>query len=377
MTRRLALPRSALLGSASALALGVSALAGVPAMADDPPPYASGLTNPRGIDVAPDGTLYVAEAGTGGSTACLPNPEDPSSEVCSGTTGAVAAISNGVVRTAIGRLPSIGSDAPIGPQDVQVGPGGNFTVSIGIGQEAEARDDVLQDPRFGTVYSGRFNGNGDATRIRMTDIAAFEAAHNPDGSEAHDSDPGGLVTMGGSSVLADAGGNTLLHVTRGGHVSVLALFPDRMVDAPPFLELPPGAQIPMQAVPTAVAVGPDGAYYVSQLTGFPFPTGAADIWRVVPGEAPTVWASGMTNLTDLAWDGDQLYAVQMFDDGLLNGGTGSLVAVHPGANDPSAQRVGGPLPLPYGVAIDDGSAYVTACTLCGAGAGFVVQVPLP
>jgi hypothetical protein len=37
----------------------------------------------------------------------------------------------------------------------------------------------------------------------------------------------------------------------------------------------------MQAVPTSVAVAPDGAYYVGQLTGFPFPVGGARVFRVV------------------------------------------------------------------------------------------------
>jgi hypothetical protein len=44
-----------------------------------------------------------------------------------------------------------------------------------------------------------------------------------------------------------------------------------------------GTRVPAEAVPTAVAVGPDGAYYVSELTGFPFSKGAARIWRVAPG----------------------------------------------------------------------------------------------
>ena len=55
--------------------------------------------------------------------------------------------------------------------------------------------------------------------------------------------------------------------------------------------------------------GPDGAYYISQLTGFPFEKGDANIWRVVPGQAATVYASGLTNLTDLAFAPDgSLYA---------------------------------------------------------------------
>jgi hypothetical protein len=375
MSARLPLRRGALLTGAAALALGVRTLAGVPASAEDPPPpYASGLSNPRGITVAPDGSLYVAEAGVGGDGPCVTGAEG---ETCLGLSGAVARIVDGQVSTAIGNLPSLGGEGPIGPQDVVVQPGGNFAVSMGMGQEAEVRDDTLMSPLLGTVYTGRFDRDGQVTRTRTADIAAFEAAHNPDGSDMHDSDPGGLVATGGSYVLADSGGNTLLHATRGGQVRLLAVFPERMVDAPPFLGLPSGAQVPMQAVPTAVAVGPDGAYYVSQLTGFPFPVGGSMIWRVVPGEQPTVWASGLTNVTDLAWDGDQLYAVQMFDNGLLSGdGMGSLVAVHAGANDPAGQMVGGPLPVPYGVAIQGGDAYVTACTVCGAGAGFVAQVPL-
>lgn len=56
----------------------------------------------------------------------------------------------------------------------------------------------------------------------------------------------------------------------------------------------PGTKMPMESVPTSVAYGPDGALYVSELTGFPFPAGASTIWRVVPGKAPTVYATGLT-----------------------------------------------------------------------------------
>ena len=59
--------------------------------------------------------------------------------------------------------------------------------------------------------------------------------------------------------------------------------------------------------------GPDGAWYVSELTGFPFIQGAARIWRVVPGHKPKVYAKGLTNVTSLAFDGKKLYAVQLAD----------------------------------------------------------------
>ena len=65
--------------------------------------------------------------------------------------------------------------------------------------------------------------------------------------------------------------------------------------------------------------GRDGAYYVSQLTGFPFPKGAANIYRVDPRTGRTnVYASGLTNVTDLAFDGRTLYAVQISTEGLLH-----------------------------------------------------------
>ena len=49
--------------------------------------------------------------------------------------------------------------------------------------------------------------------------------------------------------------------------------------------LHPGAAC-TDAVPTEVNVGPDGALYVSLLTGAPFTAGAAGIYRVAPGQAP-------------------------------------------------------------------------------------------
>ena len=140
------------------------------------------------------------------------------------------------------------------------------------------------------------------------------------------------------------------------------------------LGLPPGTQIPTDAVPTSVVQGPDGAYYISQLTGFPFEKGDANIWRVVPGEEPTVYASGLTNLTDLAFAPDgSLYAVEIATDGLLVGPIGSLVKVTPGAS--VHETVAGGLFAPYGVALRSGAAYVTTCAVC-VGEGEVIRIPL-
>ena len=77
--------------------------------------------------------------------------------------------------------------------------------------------------------------------------------------------------------------------------------------------------IPMQAVPTSVEEGPDRQYYVGQLTGFPFPVGGANVYRVNPRTGDqTVVARGFTNIMDLAFGRDgTLYVLEIDHDGLL------------------------------------------------------------
>ena len=125
--------------------------------------------------------------------------------------------------------------------------------------------------------------------------------------------------------MTDAGGNDLLKVDHKGRIKVVAVFPTRTVPAPPIPDLPP--EIDMQAVPTSVVKGPDGAYYVGQLTGFPFPPGGANVFRVVPGKAPKVYAGGFTNIIDIAFDKrGRLYVLEIATNGLLNTAEGELPA---------------------------------------------------
>ena len=195
--------------------------------------------------------------------------------------------------------------------------------------------------------------------IPAADVVANEAAANPDGTDI-DSNPVGLVRDGEGYILADAGGNSVVRASHKGTFTTITPLAPTGIGA--------------DAVPTAVVQGPDGAYYISQLTGFPFQVGAANIWRVVPGQAPTVFASGLTNVTDLAFAADgTLFAVQIATNGLLNGPIGSLVKVTPGGSQ--HQIVAGGLFAPYGVALTDEAAYVTIGSVL-VGGGEVIKVPL-
>src|SRR4029450_1379144 len=71
------------LGTAGLVLTGMSA-----AQAQTGPEViASGLNNPPALSFSPDGALYVAEAGTGGSGPCFQGPEGQS---CFGHTGSGA-----------------------------------------------------------------------------------------------------------------------------------------------------------------------------------------------------------------------------------------------------------------------------------------------
>src|SRR5690606_37600611 len=150
----------------------------------------------------------------------------------------------------------------------------------------------------------------------VADVARFELAKDPDKARP-DSNPNSVLAGRHGQVVVDSGGNTLLQVAHG-KIRVLAKFPAREVPAPDFLGLPPGSKIPMQSVPTSVVKGPDSAYYVGELTGFPFPQGKARVYKVKPGHKPKVVASGFTNVIDIGFHHGKLYVLEIAHAGLLN-----------------------------------------------------------
>lgn len=389
----------------------------VPA-ATPPVPYtvvANGLNNPRHLSFSRSGALYVAESGTGGSGPCITNSER--SLVCYGPSGSITEIrkitghhqTTWKQRRVVTGLPSLAppADIPGSPNGAPVTKGANATgpsgvvvlrhhhyvVSVGLGAPPSARKrgqatksptstDAATLPRgFGTLVSGAFRAQhrhfhyhglkSHRTWRVMADIARHEATTNP--IDNPDSNPASVVRTGWSYVVADAGGNTVLKVSRRGKVRTIAAFQDVMVQAP---GAPTGTLMPMQFVPTAVVPGPRHAYYVSQLTGFPFPKGGAAIWKIVPGHAPTVYASGLTNVTDIAFATDgSLYAVEISTEGLASGGApiGALVRIPRGGG--AAQTVVGGLFAPYGVALHGRYAFVTTGSVLPGG-GQVIRIPL-
>jgi len=170
---------------------------------------------------------------------------------------------------------------------------------------------------------------------QIADLLAFETTVNPDGAEINSNPFDVAALTGGRALVADAGANTLLIVDNEGVVDWVATFPEELApsghlkalvgcpSAVPGFEWVCGLpdMLPAQAVSTSVAVGPDGAYYVGELKGIPAPTGMSRIWRVEPGarhvacgSSPecSVVADGFTSIVDLSFGADgKLYVVEL------------------------------------------------------------------
>jgi sugar lactone lactonase YvrE len=314
---------------------------------------ATGLANPRGLAFGPDGALYVAEAGAGGtSSLCLPQPENPAGPLrCYGATGAVTRITSPFTQqrvvTGLPSLAVLGGDNATGPHDIAFGLGRAW-VTIGMGGNPALRAPFeAAGIRLGSLVRILPTGQWDP----VVDISAHEVAVNPDGG-AIDSNPYGLAILADRALVTDAGGNALLQIGLTGQISTLAVFPNRIV--------PP----PVQSVPTTVTTGPDGSLYVGELTGAPFPVGAARVYRIpAAGGTPTVVATGFTNIIDIAFGPDGSgYVLEHDADGIIPplgpGVAGRLVRVHSNGTQTVIASTG--LVKPGGITFGpDGAIYVT------------------
>jgi hypothetical protein len=358
-----------LIAAGAVLALVAAASGGTVAWARVDAPrlqvVARNLDNPRKLFVARDGSVYVVLAGVGGnkgSQSCL--------QTCVGETGSVVRVAGGAVKPV---LTGLGSQSLPGGRDaegpVAAMPSGSHLVVLMQDMQINSKG-VNQ---VGLAHAGELltSAPGTLDPHVIADLAAYEAAHNPDhgagpgptyAQPSIDSDPYGFVPFRGGYAIIDAAANDLLQVTPAGKVSLLAVFPTqaiRLTAAERKQHRPPApAELPVQSVPSALAVGPDGALYVGELTGWPYRIGSARIWRVVPGKKPTVFAKGFTNISDLAFDGKDMLVLEVASKGIQNpASTGALIRVSPGGKRTVLASKG--LVFPTGLAVGKGWIYLS------------------
>lgn len=310
---------------------------------------ASGLNSPRGVTIGPDGALYIAESGVPGSGLSA--------------SGSVTRVSGGVQTRILTGLPSVTGPTgdATGPQDIAFAADGTGYLLFGLGLNPAARSGALGGGAANWLGGLSTFGGGSLTPV--ADVSAYEATYNPLGG-AVDSNPFHLASRAGGFLVTDAGSNTLLNVTPGGAVSLVASFAAHRVGPSPASD----------SVPTGVAVAPDGSIYVAELTGAPFTAGAANIYHLASDGSLLETLGGFTDVTDIAFGNDGLLYVLEFDaDGIIGGSNnGALIRV---AADGTRQTIfSDGLVAPTGLAIGgDDSFYVSAFSPVAA-IGRVLQI---
>lgn len=355
-------------------------------------PHTEGLTsevqlvlenvgNPRNLAVDTNGDLYVPATGSGGTEACGNAGPGP---MCSGLTGSILRVTKAqldrvplgvatpqvVVDDLVSTAYPDGSNAN-GVQGLVARKGVVHAVFISpefigaTGSRECCRDDV-QGPLLEAAKAtlGNLMRVDGGTLTKVADVDDFEFDMNPVGRPT--SNPYSVaIAADGTFVVADAAANTVVRVDKKGRVSLVAALDD----------LTPGpTNVRTEAVPTGVAVGPDGNYYVSLLAGQH--PGMARVLQVTPTGVVRTIADGLTSLTGVAvGPGGTVYATQ-----LLQGGFVRITPdpERPGRFLPPVAMYQAELPTPTGIAVaPDGWIYVSVDSIYPEGAlvhGRVVRV---
>jgi hypothetical protein len=180
--------------------------------------FASGLTNPRHVRFGPDGALYVAEAGVGGTqpaTMCPPvdNQFTQPGPYLAGFTGRISRIrSDGTRETVADRLPSShdGFGDGFGPSDIAWIDGRMYAVIEGGGCSRGLPDDPAGIVRINRDGSYRYVA--DISAFIRANPVANEPACGPLGDCEPDGVPHSLLAVGPRLYVVETNHNSVLRV---------------------------------------------------------------------------------------------------------------------------------------------------------------------
>jgi hypothetical protein len=319
---------------------------------------ASGLNGPRGLKFGPDGNLYIAEAGTGGTNstagACdqVPAPIGP---YTGGNTARISMIRRDGTRSIVAdQLPST-QDAIgdlLGVADVAFVGNDLYALIAGGGcshGNPDSPNSVIKIDR----KTGTWTQVADISQFVMTHPVA---APNPPDFEP-DEVPYSMTAVGGKLYVVGPNHGQVIEVKRNGALS-------QLIDTSATLG---------HIVPTAI-VFHGGTFQVGNLGLFPVQPGSSQVLDISRKGAILSSAGGFTAIVGLAYHQKQLYALELSTDpGNPTPGTGKVVRLDPsGAVTDVVTGLSVPTAMTFG---PDNNLYISNFGAAPAGTGEILQIP--
>ena len=329
--------------------------------------YAEGLINPRGLKFGPDGYLYVAEGGVGGTE--LP-PDDPD---CM-TPDSVGPYHGSTTGSRISRIDSHGNRTTY----IDGLPSSQTNELLGSLVSGVA-DIAFVGHKMYAILSGAGCSHGvpsipnsvirvhhsDNSYDVVADLGAFQRANPVKNSEDEDFEPDGtwysMLAVHGDLYAVEPNHGEIDKITTDGEIS-------RVIDV---------SASQGHVVPTVIAYR--GVFYMSNLGTFPQNEGDSAIWKVTLGGHIRKIATGFNMVLGIAVDRKgNLYVLQSSQAPAPTPGTGSIVRLSNGGKKREVIATD-LLSVPGGMTMGpDGNLYVSNISY-GAppvGAGQILKIDL-
>ena len=303
--------------------------------------FATGLNSPRGLKFGPDGNLYVAEAGLGGTSSTQGQCEQvipPVGPYLGGNTARILEINpSGVVSTLVENLPSTENALGdrMGIADIEFFDNTLYAL-LAAGGCSHGHSDY-------PASIIKINSNGSWSVI--ADLSNWQMNNPVANPEEDDFEPDGswysLISAKGNLYAVEPNHGEMVKVSTNGNIS-------RVIDF---------SALYGHVVPTAVAY--HGNFYVGNLNTFPIVAGNSNIYKVTPSGQSQIWATGFSAVLGVAFDNQaRMYVLETSSvNGFPTPNTGRVIRVLPsGEKEVIVDSLFFPTAMTYG---PDGALYVS------------------
>jgi hypothetical protein len=322
---------------------------------------ASDLDGPRGLRFGPDGNLYVAEAGTGGTETTVgtctqvPSPVGP---YHGGPTARISMIRpDGTRTTVVDQLPSGQTSLPtgdtLGVADVLFLDGELYALLAGGG---------CSHGNPGTPASVIRVDRTDGTWEQVADLSQFVMTHPVAHPEPDDFEPDetfySMIAVRDSFYVVGPNHGQVLAVKLNGEVR-------QLIDI---------SATQGHIVPTAITFS-GGVFHVGNLNTFPIVPGSSQILDISRKGDILHSTPGFTTVVGLAYRHNRVYALELSTDpGNPAPGTGKVVRLD---DQGSIEDVVTGLTLPTAMTFGpDDDLYISNFGAAGPGSGEIVRIRL-